>query len=56
MRAPYRGPTPLEDLSDEELRLLLSDLEHAILQERRRREEEAHRKFRKATQHFRGAT
>lgn len=53
MRFPYQWPTPLEDLTDEQLGLLLSDLERAILRERRRREEEKRRKFHEAIRHLR---
>ncbi|MCA8335237.1 hypothetical protein LGM81_05715 [Burkholderia multivorans] len=37
MRRPTIWPKPLEELSDEELMLLLSDLAYAIFRERQRR-------------------
>ncbi|WP_186092302.1 hypothetical protein [Burkholderia gladioli] len=46
LRAPYRWPTPLEELSDAELRQLWIDLDTAIDAERRRRRAVREREFR----------
>ncbi|MGG2046750.1 hypothetical protein [Burkholderia gladioli] len=46
LRAPHRWPTPLEELSDEELLQLMLDLDNAFESERRRRQAVRERQFR----------